>query len=310
MILWRIILLISLLVPSVGRAQEDWSQSETEVVVRGKAGVGPALWRVTDGDSQVIIIGVLPVFPKKQKWTTKRVENALRGANRLITPADTTTGPGDLWSLMSKKGLPDRGTLKDSLPAGLYARYESTARRAGIPIRDFARDKPVWAGARLRREVLQKYGLSESEPLATIKGLARTAGVPVKAAGRYDAGPLFKAVNAMSEEGGEACLSHTLDDIDFDIDRAPVAAKAWSIGDIATVRAHYQGSALMKCLSGSSVATAALNRGVADSVNAVSDALTRPGKSVAVLPLALLLRKGGVLERLRAKGYRVSAPLD
>ncbi|ESQ77081.1 TraB/GumN family protein [Asticcacaulis sp. YBE204] len=307
----RVLILLCLFaLPPAAQAQEDWSSTETEVVVRGKPGVGPALWRVTDGDSQVIIIGVLPVFPKKQKWATKRVENALRGANRLITPADSSTGPGDLWSLMSQKGLPNRSTLKDGLPANLYNRYEKTAKRAGIPIRDFARDKPVWAGARLRREVLQKYGLSENEPVSTIKGLARSAGVPVKAAGRYDAGPLFKAVNAMSEEAGEACLSHTLDDIDFDIDRAPVAAKAWAIGDIATVRAHYQGSALMKCLSGSPAATATLNRSVTDSVTAVSDALTRPGKTVAVFPLALLLRKSGVLERLRAKGYRVSAPLD
>ncbi|MFT3996440.1 MAG: TraB/GumN family protein [Asticcacaulis sp.] len=292
--------------PTITFAQEDWVESE--VVVRGKAVVGPALWRVSDDDSQVIIIGVLPVFPKKQAWKTTRIENALRGANSLITPPDNSTGPGDLWSLMRNKGLPDRGTLKDSLPPALYARYEATARRAGVPTKDFAKDKPVWAGARLRREVLQKYGLSENEPVATIRRFARAANVPVKAVGRYDSGPLFKAVNAMSEEAGEACLSYTLDDIDFDIDRAPRAAQAWSVGDIATVRSLYQGSVLMKCLSGSPLATATLNRSLADSVAAVSAALDKPGKTVAVLPLAQLLRKGGVLERLRAKGYRVSAP--
>lgn len=308
MIRLRLFFLIALAAiwSSSAMAQEDWS--EAEVVVRAKAAVGPALWRVSDDDSQVIIIGVLPVFPKKQAWKTTRIENALRGANGLITPPDNSTGPADLWSLMRNKGLPDRATLKDSLPPGLYNRYEATARRAGVSIRDFAKDKPVWAGARLRREVLQKYGLSENEPVSTIKRFARSANVPVRAVGRYDSGPLFKAVNAMSDEAGEACLGYTLDDIDFDIDRVPVAARAWSVGDIATLRANYQGSALMKCLSGSPVATATLNRSIVDSVNAVSAALNKPGKTVAVLPLSQLLRKGGVLEKLRARGYRVSAP--
>ncbi|WP_343683555.1 TraB/GumN family protein [Asticcacaulis sp.] len=290
------------------RAQEDWS--DTEIIVRAKAAIGPALWRVSDDDSQVIIIGVLPVFPKKQPWKTTRIENALRGANGLITPPDNTTGPADLWSLMRNKSLPEGARLIEALPSDLYARYEATARRAGVSTKDFAKDKPVWAGARLRREVLRKYGLTEDEPVTTIKRLARSARVPARAAGRYDSGPLFKAVNAMSEEAGEACLRYTLDDIDFDMDRAPRAAQAWTVGDISTLRSLYQGSVLMKCLSGSPTATATLNRSISDSVSAVSEALSKPGKTVAVLPLGQLLRKGGVLEKLRANGYRVSAPQD
>lgn len=268
------------------------SDYDTAIVVKGKIAAGPALWRVTDGDSQVIILGILPVFPKKQAWSTKRIEGALRGANGLITPAASSTDVGDMWLMMSKKGLPNRRTLKEDLPPALYARYEATARRASIPIKDFARDKPVWAGARLRREVLQKYGLSDDATVSVVKRLAGQAGVPVRAAGRYDMGPLFKTVNAMDDAASQACLTYTLDDIDFDIDRASIAAKAWSTGDICSVRANYQGSALLKCLSASPQAAALSDRGVADSVSAVRTALQKPGKTVAVLPLALLLRKG------------------
>ncbi|MFT4074956.1 MAG: TraB/GumN family protein [Asticcacaulis sp.] len=303
-----IAVLILLVMPQMAMAQEDWP--DTEIVVKGKIAAGPALWRVTKGDSQVIILGILPVFPKKQTWSTKRVEGALRGANGLITPPASSTGVGDLWLMMSKKGLPNRRTLKEDLPPALYARYESTARRAGIPIKDFARDKPVWAGARLRREVLQKYGLSDDATVSVVRRLAGEAGVPVRAAGRYDMGPLFKTVNAMDDAASQACLTYTLDDIDFDLDRAPVAARAWAVGDISTVRANYQGSALMKCLSGSPAAAAMLDRGVSDSLRAITAATARPGKTVAVLPLAILLRKGGVLERLRAAGYSVSSPQE
>ena len=299
---------ILLALPQMAMAQENWP--ETEIVVKGKPAAGPALWRVSDGDSQVIILGILPVFPKKQKWSTKRVEGALRGANALITPPASSTGIGDAWMMMSKKGLPNRQSLKDALPPELYARYETTARRAGVPIKDFARDKPVWAGARLRREVLQKLALSDDATLSTVRRLAGQAGVPVKAAGRYDIGPIFKAVNAMDDRASQGCLRYTLDDIDFNLDRAPLAAKAWAVGDIATVRRHYQGSTLLKCLSGSPQAAAMMDRSVTDSARAVTTALNKPGKTVAVFPLALLLRKGGVLDNLRAQVYDVSNPKD
>lgn len=285
---------------------EAWP--ETRVVVKGRTAAGPILWHVTNGESQVVILGVLPVFPKKQTWQTTRVANALRGARGLITPPASSTGVGDIWSLMTNKGLPKHGALKDALPAALYARYEGAGRRAGVDIRDFAHDKPVWAGARLRREVLQRRGLTDDEPVQTVVALAHRAGVPVHAAGRYDMGPMIKSVNAMNGAASQACLGYTLDDIDFDLDRAPVAAKAWTIGDLATVRNNYQGSTLMKCLAGSDTSASINTRSVNDSVAAVTAALAKPGKTVAVLPLALLLRSGGVLDRLRAKGYEVSNP--
>ena len=67
--LLAVFLLVFLAVPA--RAQEDWTN--TEVIVKGKAPPGPAEWRVTHGDAQIIILGVLPVFPKKQAWSTRRM---------------------------------------------------------------------------------------------------------------------------------------------------------------------------------------------------------------------------------------------
>ena len=289
-------------------AQEDWGN--TEVVVRGKAPPGPAEWRVSHGDAQVIILGILPVFPKSQAWSTRRVQNALHNARLLITPATSHIGANDLVTLMFSKGLAGRATLQSSVPPALYARYQASARRAGVATRDFEHDKPVWAAVRLRREVLERRGLSDDEPGDTVIRLAHQAGVPVKAAGRYKMAGILKDVNAMSDAASQACMGYTLDDIDFDLDRAPKAAAAWATGDIATVRANYQGSALEKCLDGSGKGTALMERSISDTVAAVTSALQVPGKTVAIFPMATLLRKNGALDRLRAAGYEVSSPAD
>ncbi len=309
MIFLRTLFIIAcLLAPLAAKAQEDWTN--TEIIVRGKAPPGPAEWRITRGDAQIIILGVLPVFPKKQAWSTKRIQNALRGARQLITPATSHAGAGDMLGMMWTKGLKNHKSLQEVVPAALYARYTAAARRAGVDTRDFQHDKPVWAAVRLRREVLERKGLSDDEPGDTVIRLAHQAGVPVRAAGRYKMAPILADVNAMNDAASLACMGYTLDDIDFDLDRAGMAGAAWAIGDIATVRANYQGSALEKCLNGSDAGAAMMQRSVTDTAAAVVAASQTPGKTVAVFPLAVLLRRGGALDRLRAQGYDVSSPGD
>ena len=297
-------------IPDLARAQatpEAWSDAQ-EVTVRAHV-PGPAMWRVQKDGAEVIVIGVLPVFPKSQAWPTKRIENALKGARVLITPATTSASVGDVFGLMmSGKNLPQHEDLKTVLPAPLYARYQAAAARAGVSTKPFAHDKPVWAGARLRKDILNKIGLSDQEPQATVIRLAHHANVPVRASGHYKFSPLLKDVNAMSLEASQACLVDALDDIDFDFDRAPKAAAAWAVGDLKTVHANYQGSTLVKCLAGSDQAAAMLDHSIDDAAVSISEALKTPGRSVAVFPLATLLRKNGVLDRLTVEGAHISSP--
>ena len=294
-------------VPMLAHAQaETWSEAQ-EVTVRTHV-PGPTMWRVQKDGSEVIVIGILPVFPKAQTWSTRRIENALKSARVLIVPASTNASVGDLFGLMSSKNLPQHEALKAVLPPPLYARYEGAANRAGVSIKPFAHDKPVWAGARLRKDILAKIGLTDQEPQATIVRLAHRAGVPVRASGHYRFAPLLKDINAMSLQASEACLGDALDDIDFDFDRAPKAAAAWAVGDLKTVHANYQGSALLKCLAGSDQAAAILDHSIDDAAAAIAEALKTPGRSVAVFPLATLLRKNGVLDRLGVEGARISSP--
>ena len=284
---------------------EDWPEV---VVIKGRKAVAPAMWRAQKGEAQITILGVLPVFPKAQAWNTKRVENALRGANVLVTPATSEFGAGDVASFVMRKGLSGGQTLSSALPPALYQRYEATARRVQISTRDFQHDKPVWAGVRLRREVLQKVRLTDDEPVATVRRLAGRAGVPVRAAARYDMGKIIKDVNGMDKAASEACLVYTLNDIDFDLGRAPKVGAAWAVGDLGTVRDLYQGGALANCLSGSGKGANLVQRSITDTLVAIDKAARKPGKSVVIVPMAALLRRGGVLEQLRARGYEISSP--
>ena len=58
------------LAPNLANAQtaqpETWSDAQ-EVTVRVHV-PGPAMWRVQKDGAEVIVIGILPVFPKAQPW--------------------------------------------------------------------------------------------------------------------------------------------------------------------------------------------------------------------------------------------------
>lgn len=306
-----ILCIVGLMVPSANSSlaaqTEAWNDSATEVVVKASI-PGPAMWRVKKGQSEVIVIGILPVMPRSLNWNTRRIGFALKGAKGLITPPKANLNLGDMLKMMSAKNLPKGTMLKDVLPQALNTRYETTAARAGVSIKAFDHDKPVWAGARLRKDVLAKLSLTDDEPVDTIVRLAHRQGVDVRTSGRYKLSPILKDINAMDMASSRNCLSAALDDIDFDIDRSRKTAIAWTTGDLKTVRANYQGSALQACFDGSEKGQALIEHSIDDATNAIEEALETPGKSVAIFQLSPLLRKGGALDRLKAHGAQITAP--
>src|SRR5689334_1733469 len=87
-------LLVSLCLTPVARAQDDPSLSPLvealEVIAKPP---GPALWRVSRGDSEVVIVGTVSPIAHQQAWDSRRVERALTGARLLLTPPKTKAGP-------------------------------------------------------------------------------------------------------------------------------------------------------------------------------------------------------------------------
>ena len=63
-----------------------------------------------------------------------------------------------------------------------------------------------------------------------------------------------------------------------------------------------------RCFAALPLISALLERGHADMADAVAQALAQPGESVAVVDLRALLATGGVLDRLRARGFKVATP--
>ncbi len=308
------LLLASLCLATAARAQEDPALSPLvealEVIAKPP---GPALWRVTRGGSEVVIVGTVSPIAHQQTWDSRRVERALTGAKLLLTPPKAKAGPVVLAALLLRDAprlrVSDGSTLESRLPPALATRFATDLQVARQKAGRYDKWKPGVAGFMLLSDYDKAAGLSRAKPASTIERMAKKAKVKTRPMNEVDLGPLIKQAGKLDEAAHQVCLEVALGEFDRLAPDPRAVGQAWANGDLRTLNRIYQPSALEPCLMQVSSGPALLARQIDSATNGVSAALAAPGRSVALVDLSLLLRPGGVLDRLAAQGAQVTAPL-
>lgn len=293
--------------PVQAQTTPDWTD---ELVVEAHA-PGPVFWRISTDNSEVWVLGRLPALPAGQDWNSSRLESRLQGARSMITPPRATAGLFTVIGMLGELRLPDDGRIEDHISGAALSQLVDTALTIGQPGGRYTRLKPVVAAFMLRGDADKFLQLEPQQPSERVRDLARKARVKLQEGEDYDAGPLMRELAALPEEDSESCMRAALDDVQFQMAHAAEAATAWARGDLKTLRNHVREPAFNRCLKKTASYRAMEARAVDDVVGALTDALQKPGKSVAVFDInALLARNSGAFERLRAQGFRIDAPTD
>ena len=93
------------------------------------------------------------------------------------------------------------------------------------------------------------------------------------------------------------------------------AAEAWTVGDVKAVKANILQSISAwgnDCMFANQVhAYSDMNtKSVTAFINVIDEALNKPGKTIVVIGVGPLLRKGGVLEQLQARHIAIEGPAE
>lgn len=282
--------------------------SELLVVARPP---GPALWKVSRGASQVVILGGLAPLPQSLDWNKLRLQRALAQSNLLLLPPSGRVNLFSAAGFMLHAGAvrqPFGHTLEGSLPPPLSQRFARLREGLGLGPDRYAHWKPAVAGYMLLMDFRRKAGLANEKPNTTVRHMAEDQHIPIKTIGDYRLALLFRSLTQLNDQQQQACLVDELDAIELEASHARDAATAWASGDLAVARAFSSGPILDGCLAELSSYGQVLEQGAATFTAAVEDALNRPGGAVAVIDLRYLLRADGVLDRLRADGATVTTP--
>ena len=284
---------------------------ELEVVARAP---GPALWRVARGDSEVIILGGVTPLPHSLVWDTRRVERALDGARVLLLPPKPKMGALDFVGLAlggaGQFKLSKQTPLETTLPPRLRERFVAARVAAHKGEARYDGWKPQVAGFLLVSDFREAAGLSSAKPGSTVTKLAEARRVPVRSVGDFKLLPLAKSAVKVDQSTALACLDDAVAQVEVEASRAQALAAAWAAGDLRGVRVNYGPPKLERCVEQAPNVAALIERGTAQGVEAILAALNQPGRTVAVIDLNYLLRANGVLDRLKARGAEVSAPVD
>ena len=297
--------------PAPAPSSPNWAEFET---VHAEAHAGPAVWRVTRGDSEVWILGTVGALPKDLNWNKDYVSELIDGARVVLRPAGARVGIGDgVWLLINygnRLSLPRGQALEALMTPELRARFIAVRTSLGRDEDRYRTDSPFRAGIRLVNDFLGKHGLTGSPGIADI---ADDKDVPVRPAGKEDSAyDAIKEVLTLPVDKQMVCLGQMVDEIDYQSRHAEHAAHAWAVGDIRAIKANLSDRPdLMDCIGAMAGTMAALRaRNNATTVQAIETALAQKGKTILMVGMRELLRKDGVLERLEKRGLTIEGPRE
>lgn len=314
--------------PPPAAAPQDASNAAVldTVLVTGEQ-PGPGLWKVSKDDAHVLwILGTQSPLPKKMTWRAQPVEALIAQAQSVIAAPSGQFEIGFfrsltlLPSLLGAKKNADGATLAQVLPPELYARWQVLKTKYLGNDRGVERLRPIFAADELYGTALEKSGLArDDETWERVRKAAKKNRVPIVEP--LVKVPLDDPKQALADFKTTAgaldvtCLEVTITRLETDLDAMRQRANAWAIGDLDALRSLPYPDQREACRA--AVASnprlgekiAAIRAQVdAAWLDAAQSALAANRVTLAVLPIAELVKPDGRLAQLQAKGYTVELP--
>lgn len=291
----------------------------TEIVVEGQH-QGPRLWVVRKGDHTLWILGTLAPLPKKMVWQPDAVQEVLRQSQEVV-PAWPSYGIGANpwtalrvyieWRRLQKP--PDHMPLREALPPVLYARVEALKSRYAPHDNKLEEMRPMLAARELLTRVFDAAGLAlHNEVQQEVLTLARRQEVRIHQDKLRIDDPVnvLKDVGATPLSGEVACLDSVVTLLESDLSVMQQRARAWALGDVATLRQLPlidDRTACIAAVSTSERVRTLIARAQDDWLLAVQDSLERNRGTLAVQSIDRLLGEHGALATLK-RSYSVEGP--
>jgi hypothetical protein len=283
-----------------------------EVLVVGEH-PGPGLWKVTRRTHTLFILGTHAPLPKDLVWRSKEVESVIASSNEILGAYTVSLRVDQEDAFRSR-----RGKLADVLPRRRYAQWRKLRDEYIAEGEQTDALLPAAAALLLRARAYEQSGLTYSDDVwRKIYEVASARGVPVWQQS-YETKPVAGVGrrSAQARNNGVKYLAETMDRLGPDIRDARARANAWATGDIEALQslAETDGSyARSLAYSWPFLSEKEVQRVQAEAENkllaAIERAMNRNRTTFAALPIHLLLRKDGLIARLRASGYVVEEPL-
>jgi uncharacterized protein YbaP (TraB family) len=283
-----------------------------ELVVNARL-PGPAWWKVSDADTTVYVLGVPAMTASKLDVDDSVFKRRVDGANVLIMgqEADVSVMRIVALALGGKRYFITDKPMRQTLPPELRARLEARLAATKQKLDSLDEVKPAFAGfVAANSQDDGNVQVSVGGVTDRIREIAK--GKDIEKRPRIQNLPGYSLIDAIKTLGAapqplqELCLDAGLRQAESGQGGIKLLSERWARGEVREVVATDRG--FSRCLASTPSIARELRDGQTDAVKAIATALKTPGKAVAVIELRSLLAEGGVLEQLRAQGFKVETP--
>lgn len=264
----------------------------------------PALWRISDADSEIYLFAAAPFLPAGEAWRSRTVAAAIDRSETIVfeAPSADPAARAAAGKIFEDAGRYRAGkTLSAALGEDGAAGLAVVASALGAEPAQFDALKPWAAFVVLSAELDRKRG---ADPAAGVE-----TGVLIEAIGRQRPVQFLDTVESalsvlteMPEKDQRALLSFLLADRPRQDAEAAAAYAAWRTGDVDAVAASSQ--APLK-----EAAPEAYGRIIASRADLlagrVAALLEKPEEAFVCLSAALVVGPEGIAARLAELGYAV-----
>jgi uncharacterized protein YbaP (TraB family) len=295
-----------------------------EILVVGEQ-PGPAMWKIGSGDHALYILATLEPLPKHMVWRSKAVEDRIALSQLVIEPPSVSAhigffrGLSLVPSLLRARHEPDGKSLEQSLPHDMYMRW------LGLRVKFLGNHgdetmRPLFAAIDLYSHAIDAEGLTyDSGVWDRVSDMARSKRVPVQAVKIEvpveDPKQYIRDLATIPPGREVACLDSIMRQLESGLPAMRSRANLWATGDIDKLKSEKTFSDPDLCLDAITVVPSLHEefenikaRTADDWMRAAEHALRDNVSTLAVLPIAEFLGSGGVLAKLRAKGFEVVEP--
>ncbi len=287
---------------------------------------GPGLWKISKGDNVLWVFATHAPLPARMEWRSQEVEAILARSQEFLYPPSVTASVG-VWQgltllphAIGMMNNPDGATLREVVPADVYARWRLLKAKYGVKD-DVERQRPLFAAEALYRAGLRHAGLSNSnEVMKTLDQLIKKYKVKTMHSHvTLDTSNASAALKQFKKSPMDdvACFDKTLRRLETEIDTMRLRANAWAKGDVAAIRALGYSDRDAACFS-AMTSNAAIREQIAAQdperrmrrlwLEAAEKALATNHTSFAALSLKKILDGDDLVAALKEKGYTVEAP--
>ncbi|HVZ99671.1 MAG TPA: TraB/GumN family protein [Caulobacterales bacterium] len=270
------------------------------------AETGPALWRISDADSEIWLFGSVHVLPASLKWRTARIDAALASADEMVMETNVSDDGREAFAALTRRlgALPEGETLSRKLDAATQARLRQVATAAHIDPAAFEHTRPWLAALQLSITYAIAHG---QDPNAGVENVlladARAQGKRLS----YFETPeqQLRILADLAPEDEMRFFVATLNDVENETDSMDEAEAAWVRGDVRRL-----GRLLDPELheAGPNVYAALMTNRNARWADEIVRRLNGSGKIFIVVGAGHLAGEGSVIALLRARGVRVEGP--